>query len=136
MLDYEVSQLCVTNGTLTILPGTAIATVPAGVYGGIAMEYSAGLLSQGTPTHPNWIVAYNLVQEAPLTSAYEAPAAIEALETGTNTVRFRFMNWSMPAGGSAFVGSDGNWPLYGAEFEDCQLYGGQISSSTSRSRIH
>jgi hypothetical protein len=46
-----------------------------------------------------------------------------------NPVSFRFMNWSMPAGALYTFGSMNFWgQLYIAEFQDCQLYGGQILS--------
>jgi len=125
-IDYEISSLVINNGTMTILPGTVIATVPTN---GIVVQESGGLACLGTAAQPNWIVGYNVVQEEPLLGDY---CLVQALEWGTNSVSFAFVNWSV-ASGSSFVALGYDWlsPPCVAQFENCQFYSGLVFSANA-----
>jgi hypothetical protein len=53
----------VTNATVTVLPGTVLATYGAGSWYGISLTGGSTLYCQGTATSPVYIVDYNTVQE-------------------------------------------------------------------------
>jgi len=119
-VDYEVVNSVVSNGVLTLLPGTVIATLPTN---GIYVEWSGGLACQGTASLPNWIVAYNVVQEESLLGYNYT---IEAIEYGTNILNFGFMNCSVPAGTVVIASEGGTSNPCIAEFQNCQLFGGYL----------
>ena len=62
-LDYVVDQLTVTNATLTVSSGTAIACYNEP---GIQLQKGSAIISTGTPLAPNWLVQSATVQEQPL----------------------------------------------------------------------
>ncbi|HMJ67106.1 MAG TPA: hypothetical protein VK615_17310, partial [Candidatus Binatia bacterium] len=134
-LDWAFGGVYVTNATITLNPGTAIAlyspTNGGSSYYGIALGDNAKFISEGWPTNLNRIVRYNTVQEQSTTSWNTTPA--EHIASAWNNppnnpqARFRFTEWSLPAKDTyhfrGFVGSTAV-----PAFIDCQFHGGQFYS--------
>ncbi len=123
-LDYAFKCLWLSNVTFQLLPGTAAATF--GAYG-LAAHCGSHLVSEGTPTRPNHIVRYNLVQEGSRTNWDGNGSSVLGSWVSwpsPSQVHFRFTEWAMPA-------------QYGAHFQtysydvdqcftDCEFHGGAL----------
>ncbi len=122
-LDYAIN-LCISNATATVLPGTALA-----VYGseyGVWLWTNGAFNCTGTATSPNVITRYNTVQEQSNTN-WETAAWISSFlfpdQTQTSSASFTFTEWSV-------LGSD--YQLYSYAYscplllQNCQFYGGEI----------
>jgi len=134
-LDYAFGGVCVTNSTITLSNGTAIAifspTNGGTSYYGISLGNAAKLFSEGSATTLNRIVRYNCVQEQSTTTWNTPP--VEHIATAQNNpasnpeMRLRFTEWFMPAKDTYhFRGYNGS----GANpaFIDNQMHGGQFYS--------
>ena len=136
-LDYAFGAVWVTNATITVNPGTAMGVFSSGNGYGLGLLSGSKFISTGTPTQPNWIVRYHLVQEqADLSwtnNYWDYTIAGNWLGGPTPPeVNCRFTKWSAAA--------DANWQ-YGDKtqampvwFTDCEFHGGRfklaISSAT------
>jgi len=123
-LDYAFQCLWLSNVTFQLLPGTAAATF--GAYG-LAAHCGSHLVSEGTPTRPNHIVRYNLVQEGSRTNWDGNGSSV--LGSWVNwpspsQVHFRFTDWVMPAQDGA------HFQTYSYDvdqcFTDCEFHGGAL----------
>ena len=130
-LDYALNALLVTNATLTLTNGIALAIFGAnsGSYG-LGIGQGATLLSQGTPNNPNWIVHYNLVQEQPANGWFRATNGLVISEfqgsSPGSTIHCRFTSWSVPVQDApAFYAPTNVGPF---TFKDCEFHGGQLLS--------
>src|SRR6185295_13915182 len=65
-IDYLTDLFTVTNATLTVTNGAAIAFYTNST--GIWLQYGASIVSEGTPLAPNWFVPYQSAQEQPIGS--------------------------------------------------------------------
>jgi hypothetical protein len=130
-LDFALGGVYLTNSTITITNGAAIATFSptngGSTYYGIGLDIAAQLYSEGSPTNLNRIVRYNTVQEQTGTSW--SPGRAEAIFTSwapatPPSARFRFTQWSVPALDTShlWLSESGISPT----FLDCQFYSGQI----------
>jgi hypothetical protein len=130
-LDFAVGAVYLTNTTITITNGAAVATFsPTNggyPYYGIGLGEAAKFYSEGSPTNLNRIVRYNTAQEQTGTSWN--PGRAEAVLTfwGPLTppsARFRFTEWSVPAADTKhlFLGEANFSPI----LRDCQFSGGEI----------
>jgi len=132
-LDFIVSQIAVSNASLTLQMGTAMGVYGAAGNYGLVLLDGARIVSEGSPTNLNRIVRYNLVQEQANTN-WSAPTVGRSVGTpstyATNLLsseaRFRFTQWSMPAAGNdhLYAGAT-NLAL---SFQDCQFGGGQLTA--------
>ncbi len=124
LIDHAFSFVCLSNITFRLLPGTAAATF--GAYG-LAAQCGARLLSEGTPSRPNHIVRYNMVQECANTNWNGSGSSVLGGWWGwpsPSQVRFRFTDWSMPAQDGAHFQP---WAYaMAASFSDCQFRGGRL----------
>jgi hypothetical protein len=122
-LDYAFWGVRLTNATLRLQPGTAIAT--AASYG-IALWSGSQLISQGAPTSLNHIARYNLVQEGSSPNWNgQGDSVVGNWYAGALTaVSCRFTDWSMPAqDGHHFSTISMNMTN---AFSDCQFHGGTL----------
>src|SRR6185369_13457156 len=62
-LDYVVSGRTLTNSTLTLTNGVALATYGSSNSYGVFIRAGGNLVSEGSPTRLNHITRYNTVQE-------------------------------------------------------------------------
>jgi hypothetical protein len=127
-LDYALA-IVVSNATLTVLPGTALAMF--GTYRGIWL-YSAGIFNcTGTAISPNYIVRYNTVQEQSNTNwettSWGYSFLMPEYADSVSAANFGFTEWSV-------LGSDGQFSTSGGGetpigFQDCQFLGGSNNIS-------
>jgi len=123
-LDYTFKCLWLSNVTFQLLPGTAAATF--GAYG-LAAHCGSQLVSEGTPTRPNHIVRYNLVQEGSRTNWDGNGSSVLGSWVSwpsPSQVHFRFTDWAMPAQDGA------HFQTYSYDvdqcFTDCEFHGGAL----------
>jgi hypothetical protein len=130
-IDYAYGWVLVTNATLTVTNGTAIAMfgTNSGTYG-LGIGQNATLVSQGSPNNPNWIVQFNAAQEqsypvwARCTNGL-ITSEFQGLSLGC-TINCRFTQWSVPSlDAPAFVAPTNAGPFY---FRDCEFHGGKLLS--------
>ena len=121
-IDYIVDNYRVTNATLTLTNGAAVAcyTDPVGIY----LFDGSALLSVGSVTSPNWFTTYQMVQEQAITigvggtSQYLVPYHFGS--TGPNGL-FQFTKFS--GGGTALYDSD-PYAFNNLLVEECEFWTG------------
>ena len=132
-LDYACGGVAVTNATLFILPGTAVA-----VYGpvagpgpgyGIATWAGSRVICEGTPDRLNRLVNFATVQEQANTnwsSRFVITLVGNWLGGTAPSVRVRFTEWSTPAADTYHL--DASY-LYAETLDltDCQFSGGYFN---------
>jgi len=125
-LDYAI-DMDVSNATVTVLPGTAIAT--AGSEYGAYLDQNSVFNSYGTATSPNWIVRYNTVQEQsnPNWETESWEGSITEDWDGTNSGTFGFTEWSALAGDMHFYKAGDTGYVMPFVFQDCQFYNGAFN---------
>ena len=125
-LDYAISFLYLTNATIQVEPGTAVASfgpTNTWVYG-LALSHGAKLLATGQADRKVTFTDYATVQEM-ASDEWSAPLAALIMgwwsTTGSPELRARFTDFTVLAGGPG--------PLYGYEHSapwhltDCQFHG-------------
>lgn len=131
-LDFAFGFVLVTNATVTVNPGTVIATfgTNAGTYG-LAIGQNAQFQCQGLANAPNWIVQYNTVQEQPTTNWFRTSSGsliseFEGLSPGA-TINCRFTDWSILSLDAPQSNAPTNrGPI---NFQDCQFHSGKLLSA-------
>lgn len=127
-LDYCWTGLTLSNATLRLAPGVAVA-----VYGtnGIRLENGAKFISQGTPTLRNSLVRYQAVQEEPIVwgAANETMSLFRVAWAPSQQpeLRFRFTDISFladPASQCHIAADLWAYVLTALEFKDSTLHGG------------
>ena len=124
-LDYAFAGVRVTNATVRLLPGTAIASF--GSTYGIGLLSGSQLICEGTPTNLNRIARFNLVQECSSTNWNGGSTSMVGDWQGGPVPAqafFRFTDWSMPAQ-DGFHFSTYGYTMTNA-FSDCQFHGGKL----------
>ena len=137
-IDWALGWVLVTNATITVNSGTVIAAFGTNAgrtniaaYG-LAIGQNAALQCQGAPNTPNWIVAYNTVQEEGTNSGRWLPPSsglllseFQGLSPGS-AINCRFTQWSVPSlDEPAFNAVTNSGPL---SFQDCEFHGGKLIS--------
>jgi hypothetical protein len=123
-LDYALNDINVTNATITVLPGTALAG--CGAMYGVYLVTNGILNCQGTATSPNYFVQYNTVQEQSTTNwadtdwfgLIKSPATADS-----SSANFSFTDWSVLADANQIYGGGPACPF---ALQNCQLYTGTI----------
>jgi hypothetical protein len=130
-LDFVASQVAVSNATLTLGTGTVLGIYGGSAQPGLVLLDGAKLISEGTPTDPNRLVRYNLVQEQAVTNwsastvgrivSSPSPYATNLL---ASELRLRFTYFGTPAGGSdhLFLGATN----LAFSLRDCEFHGGSM----------
>jgi hypothetical protein len=100
-LDYITDSFGVTNATLTLTGGVAVASYNNT---GIWLQDDSAIISVGTPLAPNYLVRYQSVQEQPITLHGSDPAAAISVYpyhygSGGPNGTFRFTRFTSPANG-------------------------------------
>jgi hypothetical protein len=123
--------------SITVLPGTALATYGSVNDYGIWLDAGATMNCQGTATSPNYIVRYNTVQEQSTTvwpvvgsgGSFGGPAILFYPNSGPETAFLycRFTTWSVPAGGVHFY-ADETSVIDSFALQDCQIFSGTITN--------
>ena len=126
-IDYLMDNVAVSNATLTVSNGTAIACYNEP---GIQLQDGSAIISVGAPLTPNWFARYQSVQEQALrlggtnVSYGQNVSASSSLSTAPSGT-FRFTKFACPAGGGRHLYSTGTTNYGGLLAQDCEFWGGQ-----------
>lgn len=126
-LDFLIDTLKVSNSTLTLTNGVALASIGLN---GIWLADSAKLVSEGGPTRHNIISEYNAVHEQPqLLTAGTAGMLINPyyISAPSTSASFRFTSLYADHGSMLFyysVGGTYQYKISAATFRDCEVAGG------------
>jgi RHS repeat-associated protein len=126
-LDYAVDNLSVTNATLTLAEGVALATYGSN---GIVLRDHGQLHSAGTPGAHNHFVRYYNVQEQATNWGGATPATTVSLSpysTGAAppSAQLRFTDFDGLAGGGFHLYTQSNgWKFASLQVKDCTLNSG------------
>ena len=127
--DYVVRTFSITNATLTLAGGVVL--LHAGDTG-IWLQDRSSLVSEGTPTAPNRICRYTILQEQS-TNWFNASLGNQMAVNPYNygaapSARFRFTHFnSLANGGHAFNLFDSSWIFTSLSLRDCEFNGGSIN---------
>jgi hypothetical protein len=139
-IDYALNIAVSNNVTVTVYPGVALASFVSNSSSanyGIYLYTNAVLNCQGTATSPNYIVAYNTVQEQSTanwsTAGLATPGVFESLTTPTQTdtissATFGFTEWSVMAGNDQIYAGFDSCPVF---LENCQFYSGALTGQSA-----
>jgi RHS repeat-associated protein len=134
-LDTAFGFTYLTNATMTVNAGTAIATFNTnGATYGLAIGSGAQLTCVGSPTNRNWIVRYNVVQEQQNTNWSGLPAAYSLVGNWTTNIpapviNCRFTDFSVAAQDAFHFYGYTNTPSPAPfNFQDCQFHGGKLNT--------
>jgi RHS repeat-associated protein len=124
-IDYIVDKLAITNATLTLTNGVAIATYNEG---GVELQDHSSIVSIGSPFSPNWCVRYSSVQEVPVslggTTNYNGvtvfPSYISAMPGG----QFQFSKFACPAGGGDHLYDYNTASYSNLLVQECEFWSG------------
>jgi hypothetical protein len=125
-IDYLVDQFIVTNATLNLNNGVAIASYNDG---GLVIEDGSSIVSIGSPLYPNWLVRYTSVQEQPVLLGSSAPSSALTVNPYHVSVapvgQFRFTKFACPAGGGDHLyHNQPNWSYSNLLVQDCEFWSG------------
>jgi Fibronectin type III domain len=122
-LDYLVDKLTVTNATLTVNSGTAIAGYNEP---GILLQTRSTLVLTGTPLAPDWLVRYQSVQEQPValggTNVFNGQAVSSP---GGATAIFQFSKFACPAGGGYHLYDAATSTYSNLLVQNCEFWSGK-----------
>ncbi len=132
-IDYAFGGVYVTNATVTINPGTAIATFGfTNVAYGLGIGSGAQLNCQGWANSLNQIVQYNTVQEQAMTNWSRVSFGSVVSEflgiSPAATINCSFTDWSMPAQDAPHLNGT-NGMCNPISLQECQFYGGTLVST-------
>ena len=132
-IDYLVDNFAITNATLTVSGGTAIASYNEA---GIQLQAGSAISSIGTPVTPNWFVRYSSVQEQPLALGGTNVSAGQTVSaSGGASALFQFSKFTCPAGGGSQLLDATTLTYSNLVVQDCEFWGGQntFTGSTNTS---
>jgi hypothetical protein len=132
-LDYAVSENLVTNATVTINPGTAIAVFGIGSWTcGFGLTSGAQLICHGLANNLNRIVEYSTVQEQGANAGWGMPynaLVSDAFGDATQIViNCSFTDWSVLAQDAPHLYCCFAQPL---TLQNCQFHGGLLDLFTT-----
>jgi hypothetical protein len=123
-IDYIVDRLAVSNATLTIKSGTAIASYNEA---GIQLQNGSAIVSIGTPLSPNWFVRYQSVQEQSVslggTNTFSG-ITVSSATNGNVTASFLFSKFACPAGGGYYLFDVSTTTYTNLSVQSCEFWGG------------
>ena len=127
-LDYLTCHVIVTNASVTVKPGTAVACCNDS---GLILEDNSSIDSVGTPLAPIWFTRYQAVQEQSLALGPYSPAAAFPLNPyhygpigAVGNFRFtRFI--CIGDNGYNLYHANGTWTFSSLALQDCELWGGR-----------
>lgn len=131
-IDYAI-DLCVSNATLNVLPGTVLATIDESGYG-IWLYANAAFNCIGTATAPISLVCYNTVQEQSNTN-WENPTLSELLAPspmlGSVSCYFSFTDFSVLGDSAYCVNAESYGGTSSSVFQNCQFYNSMLWNAAS-----
>jgi hypothetical protein len=130
-IDYLVDQYVITNATLTVNGGAAIASYNEP---GVLLRDGSAIVSIGSPLYPNWFVRYSSVQEQAVLLGGTNPAAgltVSASHFGSvgPAGQYLFSKFAGPAG-TGYLFYDNGTNSYGSLLvQNCELWSGPVDFS-------
>jgi hypothetical protein len=125
-LDYLFGGIVLSNVAIVLNPGTAIGLFSTNNLSvGLSLKTNSQFVSEGEAENLNRLVAYDMVQEQTRTG-WERPRNLVScsLQVSPTLMRFRFTDWSVPAGNDVLVNV--SCDIGPINFQDCQFHGGMI----------
>jgi hypothetical protein len=124
-IDYIVDQCAITNATLTLTNGTAIASYNEA---GIKLQDNSVIVSIGSPLYPNWFARYSSVQEQSVslggTNNYNGMDVYPSYTSTKPNGTYQFTKFASPAGGGFHL-YDYSTASYGSlNVQECEFWGG------------
>jgi len=114
-IDYAVGWLAVTNATLTLTGGVAVAAFNST---GFWLQPNSHLISAGSPTARNTIVRYNLVQEQPVRWGSWSGYTM-MIPTSSAELSLRFTDVWIPGEGGTAIYTSGSYIFTNLTVRDC-----------------
>jgi hypothetical protein len=138
-VDYIVDGYAVTNASLVITNGAAIAYYNDAK--GIWLQNGSTIVSVGTPLTPNWIAPYTAVQEQSLSIGTAGTNWCMPLDASNNGAlwpagQYRFTKFTRMGGGAELYDGPG-FAYTSLLVQDCEFWNGtsQFGGSTNTSAI-
>jgi hypothetical protein len=134
-LDYAATMLTVTNATLTVSEGVAVAAYGTNGTDNLAHPTWGGrIVTEGSATRLSRLVTHNTVQEGANTNWAQVTLLLYIPWYGeiTREVKCSFTEFSAPGGSTAFLRAyDGELHTNALVFKDCQFHSGVFDVSTT-----
>jgi hypothetical protein len=133
-IDYIFDGYFITNATLTLTNGVAVAVYTNNSAGGISLRDGSGIVSVGAPLAPNWIVRHTSAQEQPVAGASLYPVLPRVGGGTAPSGHYRFTKFACPAGsGYHLYHRDATWSYGDLSVQDCEFWSGknEFSGSTN-----
>jgi hypothetical protein len=124
-IDYIADLCSITNATLTLTNGVAIATYNEA---GIKLKDNSAIVSIGSPLYPNWFARYSSVQDQSVALGGTVnnngidvyPSYTSAKPNGT----YQFTKFACPAGGGFHLDDYSTASYAGLNVQECEFWGG------------
>ena len=124
-IDYIADLCAITNATLTLTNGVALATYNEA---GIKLQDNSAIVSIGSPLYPNWFARYSSVQEQSVALGGTSnnngmdvyPSYTSARPNGT----YQFTRFACPAGGGFHLDDYSTASYGGLNVQECEFWGG------------
>ena len=120
-----MDKLAITNATLTLTNGVAIATYNEG---GVELQDHSSIVSIGSPFSPNWCVRYSSVQEAPVslggTTNYNGVTVFPSYTSAKPSGQYQFTKFACPAGGGDHLYDHDGASYSNLLVQECEFWSG------------
>jgi len=123
-IDYIADQWAMTNATLTLTNGVAIATCNEA---GFLLQDRSKITSIGSPGSPNWFVRYASVQEQPVSlkgTNSSGVAVLPAYTSAMPSAQYWFTKFTCPAGGGIHLYDYAASSCSNLLVQDCEFWSG------------
>jgi hypothetical protein len=123
-IDYIADLYTVTNATLTLTNGVAIASYNEA---GVQLQRGSKIVSTGSPLYPNWFVRYSSVQEQSVSLHGTNSGGIDVKPTYTSVMpnaQYQFTKFACPAGGGIHLYDYNTSSLSNLTVQECEFWGG------------
>jgi len=127
-IDYACGGLYLSNASLSITPGTAVAVFGTNIWSyGVGLSGASRLTCNGTPTGLIHIAQYTTVQEqsTSLWHRTEYAGVTEAFAGATAGFDCRFTDWSVLAQDAPHLVAHNTAPI---NLQDCAFHGGRLET--------
>ncbi len=123
-IDYIADLYTVTNATLTLTNGVAIASYNEA---GVQLQRGSKMVSTGSPLYPNWFVRYSSVQEQSVSLHGTNSGGVDVIPTYTSVMpnaQYQFTKFACPAGGGIHLYDYNTSSLSNLTVQECEFWGG------------
>jgi hypothetical protein len=124
-IDYIVDNFWITNATVTVAPGTALACY---YNSGMLVTDGSAINSIGAPLAPIWFTRYSCVQEQPIAIGALTDQSVDVNSWHSSTPpagNYRFTKFSCLAGQALHLYDPSSFVYSNLLVEDCEFWGGK-----------